>query len=149
MVQQQTLRRTVSCSGIGLHSGRKVMLRLKPAPANHGIRFRRTDLGGTEVCASINNLAGVQYATSISSGSASIDTVEHLLAALSSLSIDNVSIELDRGEVPIMDGSAAPFVYLINEAGIKRLPTARRYAKLHRHLSLSRGDKRIDLYPAD
>jgi UDP-3-O-[3-hydroxymyristoyl] N-acetylglucosamine deacetylase len=149
MIQQRTLRRTVSCAGIGLHSGRKVVLRLKPAPANHGIRFYRTDLGGTEVCASVGNLAGVQYATSIAKGRASIDTVEHLLAALSSLSIDNVSIELDHSEVPIMDGSAAPFVYLINEAGTKRLSASRRYAKFHRHLSLSWGNKRIDLYPSD
>ncbi len=149
MIQQRTLRRTVSCAGIGLHSGTKVTLRLKPAPADHGIRFRRVDLDAPEIPASVDHLAGIQYATSLARDRASVDTVEHLLATLSSLGIDNVSIELDHAEVPIMDGSAAPFVYLINEAGTKRLPAARRYVKLYRHIALAWGDKRIDLYPAE
>ncbi|MGE5360446.1 MAG: UDP-3-O-acyl-N-acetylglucosamine deacetylase [Bacteroidales bacterium] len=146
---QRTLRRPTKCAGIGLHSGRKVTLALKPAPADYGIRFRRGDLGGLEIPATIDNLAGIQYATGLSRDRASVETVEHLLAALSSLAIDNVVVELDHAEVPLMDGSAAPFVYLIQEAGVKTLPQRRRYLKVLRPISLSRGDKRIALYPSD
>jgi UDP-3-O-[3-hydroxymyristoyl] N-acetylglucosamine deacetylase len=146
---QRTLRRPTYCAGIGLHSGTKVTLSLKPAPANFGIRFRRTDLGGLEIPANVDNLAGIQYATGLCCDQASVETVEHLLAALVSLGIDNVIVELDHPEVPIMDGSAAPFVYLISEAGVRTLPVPRRYLKVLRPVSLSRGDKRIALYPAD
>ncbi len=146
---QRTLRRPAPCAGIGLHSGRKVTLLLKPAPANFGVRFCRTDLGGVEIPAVVDNVAGIQYATGLCCEQASVETVEHLLAALASLGIDNVLIELDHAEVPIMDGSAAPFVYLINEAGIRTLPVARRYMKILRPIALSRGDKRIALYPSD
>ena len=146
---QQTLRRSISCTGIGLHSGNKVTLSLKPAPADFGIRFRRTDLGGAEIPATVQHLAGINYATGLSRDTGSVDTVEHLLAALSSLGIDNVVVELNHPEVPIMDGSAAPWVYLINEAGVKRLGLPRRYMKVLRPMSLSRGDKRIAIYPSD
>jgi UDP-3-O-[3-hydroxymyristoyl] N-acetylglucosamine deacetylase len=146
---QQTLRRSISCTGIGLHSGNKVTLSLKPAPADFGIRFRRTDLGGAEIPATVQHLAGINYATGLSRDTGSVETVEHLLAALSSLGIDNVVVELNHPEVPIMDGSAAPWVYLINEAGVKRLGSPRRYLKVLRPMSLSRGDKRIAIYPSD
>jgi UDP-3-O-[3-hydroxymyristoyl] N-acetylglucosamine deacetylase len=146
---QRTLRRPVSCTGIGLHSGNKVGLSLRPAPADTGIRFRRTDRDNLEIHATIANLAAVQYATGLSTSGASVDTVEHLMAALMSLGIDNVIVELDHPEVPIMDGSGAPFVYLIHEAGIKRLTAPRRYLKVVRPIALSRGDKRIALYPSD
>src|ERR687891_1404706 len=138
---QQTLRRPISCTGIGLHSGNKVTLSLKPAPADFGIRFRRTDLGGAEIPATVQHLAGINYATGLSRDTGSVETVEHLLAALSSLGIDNVVVELNHPEVPIMDGSAAPWVYMINEAGVKRLASPRRCLKLLRPISLSRGDK--------
>lgn len=146
---QRTLRRPTYCAGIGLHSGIKVTLSLKPAPANFGIRFRRTDLGGLEIPATVDNLAGIQYATGLCSNQASVETVEHLLAALVSLGVDNVIVELNHPEVPIMDGSASPFVYLISEAGVRTLPVPRRYLKVLRPVSLSRGDKRIALYPSD
>lgn len=146
---QRTLRRAQYCTGIGLHSGSKVTLALKPAPANSGVRFRRTDLGGLEIPATVDNLAGKQYATGLCCDQASVETVEHLLAALASLGVDNVIVELNHPEVPIMDGSAAPFVYLINEAGVRTLPVARRYMKILRPVTLSRGDKRIALYPSD
>ena len=149
MDAQRTLRRPVSCAGIGLHSGNKVTLSLKPAPAGFGVRFRRTDLGGLEIPAAVGNLAGMQYATGLSRDRASVDTVEHLLAALVSLGIDNVAVELDHAEVPIMDGSAAPFVYLVQEAGVRPLPALRQYLKITRPISLSRGDKRVALYPSD
>ncbi len=149
MDSQRTLRRQVSCAGIGLHSGNKVTLTLRPAPANSGIRFRRTDLGGLEIEATIGNLAGIQYATGLAQNEGSVETVEHLLAALASLGIDNVVVELNYPEVPIMDGSAAPFVYLIHEAGIRDLGVPRRFLRVTRPIELARGDKRIALYPSD
>src|ERR671914_3136537 len=138
MSAQRTLRRSISCTGIGLHSGNKVTLSLKPAPADFGIRFRRTDLGGVEIPATVQHLAGINYATGLSRDAGSVDTVEHLLAALVSLGVDNVVVELNHPEVPIMDGSAAPWIYLIHEAGLRRLPAPRRYMKVVRPISLSR-----------
>ena len=149
MNAQRTLRRTVACAGIGLHSGNKVALTLRPAPADYGIRFQRADLGGQEIPATVTNLAGIRYATGLACDDASVETVEHLLAALMSLGVDNVLVELNDPEVPIMDGSAAPFIYLIHEAGVKRLAKPRQYLKVNRPISLSRGDKRIALYPSD
>ena len=92
---------------------------------------------------------GIQLATGLSRNEVAVETVEHLLAALTSVGVDNVLVELNSPEVPIMDGSAAPFIYLIHEAGIKRLPAARRYLKILKPLSLTRGDKRIAVYPSD
>jgi UDP-3-O-[3-hydroxymyristoyl] N-acetylglucosamine deacetylase len=149
MTAQRTLRRAISCAGIGLHSGRKVTLSLKPAPADFGIRFRRADLGGVEVPARAHHVGGFNYATGLSRDAARVETVEHLLSALVSLGIDNATVELNSPEVPIMDGSAAPFVYLIQEAGVKRLDAPRRYLKVQRPISLTRGDKRIAIYPSD
>ena len=149
MEAQRTLRRPISCVGIGLHSGCKVNLSLKPAPPDHGIRFRRTDIGNVEVPATVSNLAGIQLATGLSRDQVSVETVEHLLSALVSLGVDNVIVELNSPEVPIMDGSAAPFVYLIQEAGIKQQQKSRKFLKIVRPIALSRGDKRIAIYPSD
>ena len=99
--------------------------------------------------ATVHHLAGIQLATGLASNDVAVETVEHLLAALVSMNIDNVLIELNSPEVPIMDGSAAPFIYLIQEAGIKTLQTPRQYLKIVRPISMSRGDKRIALYPSD
>jgi UDP-3-O-[3-hydroxymyristoyl] N-acetylglucosamine deacetylase len=149
MHSQRTIRRPISCAGIGLHSGKKVTLSLRPAAADSGIRFRRADLGGLEVPATVQHVGGINYATGLTRDAVKVDTVEHLLAALVALGIDNVVVELNSPEVPIMDGSAAPFIYLIHEAGVKQLGAARRYLKVLRPMSLSRGDKRIALYPSD
>jgi len=149
MSAQRTLRRSVSCTGIGLHSGNKVTLSLKPAAADSGIRFQRADLGGLEIPAVVTHLGGIQYQTGLTREAVSVETVEHLLAALTALGIDNAIVELNSPEVPIMDGSAAPFVYLVNEAGVKRLQAPRRYLKVLRPISLTQGDKRIALYPSD
>src|SRR4029079_195566 len=149
MSAQRTLRRSVSCTGIGLHSGNKVTLSLKPSAADYGVRFQRADLGGLEIPATVTHLGGIQYQTGLTREAVSVETVEHLLAALTALGIDNVIVELNSPEVPIMDGSAAPFVYLVNEAGVKRLPAPRRYLKALRPISLTQGDKRIALYPSD
>src|SRR5215831_4416187 len=149
MEAQRTLRRSVSCVGIGLHSGCKVTLSLKPAPTDHGIRFRRTDLNDFELPATVRHLAEFQLATGLARDQVSVETVEHLLAALVSMGVDNVVVELNSPEVPIMDGSAAPFIYLIQEAGIKRQAKPRRYLKILRPIALSRGDKRIAIYPSE
>jgi UDP-3-O-[3-hydroxymyristoyl] N-acetylglucosamine deacetylase len=97
----------------------------------------------------VHNLAGIQLATGLARDQVSVETVEHLLAALVSMGIDNVVVELNSPEVPIMDGSAAPFIYLIQEAGVKRQQARRKYLKIVRPIALSRGDKRIALYPSD
>jgi len=149
MSAQRTIRRAISCAGIGLHSGRKVTLSLKPAPAGAGIRFCRSDIGTLQVPATVEHVGGINYATALTRDAVRVDTVEHLLAAFVGLGIDNVVVELNSPEVPIMDGSAAPFVYLIQEAGVKDLAEQRRYLKVLRPMSLTRGDKRIALYPSD
>jgi len=133
-----------------LHSGQKVNVVLRPAPADSGIRFRRMDLGGKEIPALATNLGGgQQLQTGLVAGDASVGTVEHLLAALRSLGIDNACVELSQREVPIMDGSSAPWVYLIQDAGVKELPAARKTVQILRTIQVQQGDKRIALYPAD
>jgi UDP-3-O-[3-hydroxymyristoyl] N-acetylglucosamine deacetylase len=150
MAAQRTLRRSVTCAGIGLHSGHKVTLSLKPAPADSGIRFQRTDLAGSEIPAHVSHLSGrQQLQTGLVSDKASVDTVEHLLAALRSLGVDNVTVELNHPEVPIMDGSAAPWVYLIQDAGIKELAAPRHTIRVRKTIQVQDGDKRIALFPAD
>ena len=149
MKAQRTLRRSITRDGIGLHSGKNVTLSLKPAAPDAGIRFRRRDLGGLEVPATVQHVGGINYATGLTRDAVKVDTVEHLLAALVSLGIDNVVVELDSPEVPIMDGSATPFINMIQQAGIRQLGATRRYLKVLRPLSLSRGEKSIALYPSD
>jgi len=149
MDAQRTLRRPIACAGIGLHSGRKVTLSLKPAPAGFGVRFRRTDLSGLEIPATAPHVGGISYATTLTREGATVDTVEHLLAAVVSSGIDNLLVELNTPEVPIMDGSSAPFIYLIQEAGVRRLSAARQYLKVLRPITLADGDKHIAVYPAD
>lgn len=150
MASQRTLRRTVHCAGIGLHSGQKVTMALMPAPVDSGIRFRRADLGGIEIPAHVSHLSGrQQLQTGLGAGQASVETVEHLLAALRALGIDNVCVELNHREVPIMDGSAAPWVYLIQDAGVKTQAAPRKTIQVLRPIQLQQGDKRIALYPAD
>ena len=148
MTFQRTLRRQVACAGIGLHSGHKVTLTLKPAAADTGIRFRRSDLG-IEIPASVAHVSGTNHATGLSHNGAVVETVEHLLAAITCMGVDNAVVELDHREVPVMDGSSAPFVYLIQEAGLRTLATPRRYLKVLRPITLSRGDKLMSLYPSD
>lgn len=148
MDAQRTLRRQISCAGIGLHSGNKVTLTLKPAAADTGIRFRRSDLGA-EIRAHVGEVSNIQYATVLGHNGATVETVEHLLAALVSVGVDNALVELTHNEVPIMDGSAAPFLYLVHEAGVKRLSTPRRYIKVLRPVQIAHGDKRIAVYPSD
>jgi UDP-3-O-[3-hydroxymyristoyl] N-acetylglucosamine deacetylase len=148
MDAQRTLRRQISCAGIGLHSGNKVTLTLRPAPADTGIVFRRIDVG-VEIPATVKHVSTVHYATVLGRNGATVETVEHLLAALVSVGIDNIIVELTHNEVPIMDGSAAPFLFLVQEAGIKRLAAPRRFLKVLRPLQVTHSDKRIAIYPSD
>ena len=121
---------------------------LKPAPADTGIIFRRTDVG-IEIPATVKHVSAVHYATVLGKGGATVETVEHLLAALVSVGIDNIVVELTHNEVPIMDGSSAPFLFLIHEAGVKRLSAPRKYLKILRPVQIANGDKRIAIYPSD
>ncbi|MBL8135434.1 MAG: UDP-3-O-acyl-N-acetylglucosamine deacetylase [Acidobacteria bacterium] len=148
MAFQQTLRRQVSCAGIGLHSGSKVSLTLKPAPAGTGVVFRRADLG-VDIPATVDHVTAINLATVLGKDGATVETVEHLLAALVSAGVDNVIIELTQREVPIMDGSSAPFLFLIQEAGLKKQSAARGYLKVLRPVSVASGDKHIAIYPSD
>jgi UDP-3-O-[3-hydroxymyristoyl] N-acetylglucosamine deacetylase len=148
MSYRRTLRRSVGCTGIGLHSGKPVRLELKPAPAEHGIRFRRSDVG-VEIPATLENLGGLDHATRLVRDGVCVDTVEHLLSALFALGVDDALVEVDGPEVPVLDGSAAPFVILIHEAGLRPLPLTRRHLKVLRPVEVVRGSKWIRVSPAD
>jgi UDP-3-O-[3-hydroxymyristoyl] N-acetylglucosamine deacetylase len=147
--QQHTLASAVSLSGIGLHTGVTVNLRLCPAPANTGIIFKRTDLNGYIIEAQSRNVARVSYATSLMKKGVLISTTEHLLSALAGLGVDNAMVEIDNLEIPIVDGSALPFVKLIRQAGLRSQRARRAYAKILKPVELAEGAKRIAVYPAD
>jgi UDP-3-O-[3-hydroxymyristoyl] N-acetylglucosamine deacetylase len=149
MQKQKTLKEEAGCVGVGLHSGRRAKLVLKPAPADHGIVFRRTDAGGIEIPATAEYLSHINHATCLAKGGVRIETIEHLLAALHALGVDNVEIELDGPEVPIMDGSAAPFIYLIHEAGIRSLAASRSAIGLSRPVSVGGDGRFVAAYPSD
>ncbi len=148
MGYRRTLRREVACTGIGLHTGRPVRLRLRPAPAEHGIRFRRTDVGVT-IPATLAHIGAQDHATTLRHDGVSIGTVEHLLAALSGLGVDDVLVEVDGPEVPVLDGSAAPFVILLHEAGLRPLAVPRLYLKVLKPVEAVRGAKSARLLPCD
>jgi UDP-3-O-[3-hydroxymyristoyl] N-acetylglucosamine deacetylase len=149
LTHEQTIRAAVSCSGIGLHGGAPVNLRILPAPAGTGIVFHRTDLDGFAIEASGRNVARVSYATSLMKKGVLISTTEHLLSAFIGAGIDNAIVELDNLELPILDGSARPFVEMIQKAGIRKLRKARTYLRIVRDIELREGDKFIAVYPAD
>jgi UDP-3-O-[3-hydroxymyristoyl] N-acetylglucosamine deacetylase len=148
MAYRRTLRREVACTGIGLHSGRPVRLRLLPAPAGHGVRFARTDVG-VEVPATLANIGGQDHATTLRCSGVSIGTVEHLLAALAGLGVDDARVEVDGPEVPVLDGSAAPFVILLHEAGLRPLAAPRLHLKVKKPVEVVHGAKSVRLSPAD
>jgi UDP-3-O-[3-hydroxymyristoyl] N-acetylglucosamine deacetylase len=146
---EQTIRAAVECAGIGLHSGALVKLRILPAAAGSGIVFRRVDLDGFEVEAISRNVARVSYATSLMKKSVLISTTEHLLSAFIGTGIDNAIVELDNLELPILDGSARPFVDLIHEAGIRKQRRPRTYLRIRQALELREGNKFIAVYPSE
>jgi UDP-3-O-[3-hydroxymyristoyl] N-acetylglucosamine deacetylase len=139
----------VECAGVGLHSGAPVHLRILPAPAGSGIVFRRVDLDGFEVEAISRNVARVSYATSLMKKGVLISTTEHLLSAFIGTGIDNAIVELDNLELPILDGSARPFVELIQQAGIRKQRRPRSYLRIRHALEMRDGNKFIAVYPAD
>jgi len=147
MIAQRTLEHAIRCSGIGLHSGRKIELVLHPARANSGITFVRSDLG-VEIPARSDRVTDTRLCTTIGVGDAHISTVEHLLSALAGLGVDNARIEVNGAEVPIMDGSSAPFVFLIQCAGIREQSAAKKVLRILKRVEISQGDKRCALYPA-
>ncbi|MGL9759905.1 MAG: UDP-3-O-acyl-N-acetylglucosamine deacetylase [Symbiopectobacterium sp.] len=149
MIKKRTLKRIVQATGVGLHTGKKVTLTMRPAPANTGVIYRRTDLNppvdfpadarsvrDTMLCTCLVNDHGVR-----------ISTVEHLNAALAGLGIDNVVIDVDAPEVPIMDGSASPFVYLLLDAGIEELSCAKKFVRIKQPVRVEDGDKWAELIP--
>ncbi len=139
----------MSCEDVGLHSGAPVHLRLVPASPGCGIVFRRTDLDGFQVEANSHNVARVSYATSLMKKGVLISTTEHLLSAFVGTGIDNAIVELDNLELPILDGSARPFVEMILRAGIRKQRRPRTYLRIKRKLELREGNKFIAVYPGD
>jgi UDP-3-O-[3-hydroxymyristoyl] N-acetylglucosamine deacetylase len=146
---ETTICRPVECRGVGLHSGVPVRMRLAPAPPATGIVFRRVDLDGFEVPASWRYVERVSYATSLMRQGVLISTTEHLLSTFYSMGLDNVYVELDNLEVPILDGSARPFVEMLHEAGIRTTRRRRRYLRIVRPVSHEVPGKRISIRPAD
>jgi UDP-3-O-[3-hydroxymyristoyl] N-acetylglucosamine deacetylase len=145
---QTTLIRPIEIEGAGLHTAVHCRLALLPAPADTGIVFRRTDLDNFEIEAHVRNVARVSYATSLMKQSVLLSTTEHLLAALYSCGIDNVYVELDALELPILDGSSRPFIDLLAQAGTRKLRRRRRYIRVLKPLECNDGDRRIGIYPA-
>jgi len=147
MLNRQTLAREVPIEGISLHGGENVRMRLAPAKAGAGIVFIRTDLGGAEIPATLDHAGPSFYATVIEAGDARVSTIEHLMAALYALQVDDARIEIDGAEVPILDGSSKPFVDAILSAGRVELDMPRQYMTLTRPVVVVRDDKRIAAYP--
>jgi UDP-3-O-[3-hydroxymyristoyl] N-acetylglucosamine deacetylase len=149
LIHQTTLAAPVGTSGIGLHTAVTVNLRLLPAPPNTGYVFIRTDLGGFEIPATVESVAHCSYATTLMRTGVMLSTVEHLLAALRGANVDNVFIEVDNLELPIMDGSAEAFTEMIESAGIVEQPQARRALRIRERVTIEQGARRISIEPSD
>jgi UDP-3-O-[3-hydroxymyristoyl] N-acetylglucosamine deacetylase len=148
MIRQRTLKNTIRATGVGLHSGEKVYLTLKPAPVDHGIVFRRVDLEPiVDIQAKATNVGETTMSTTLVQDGVRVDTVEHLLSAMAGLGIDNAIVELSAQEVPIMDGSAGPFVFLIQSAGIAEQSKAKRFIRIKKKVEVREGDKVASFVP--
>nr|WP_237737488.1 UDP-3-O-acyl-N-acetylglucosamine deacetylase [Proteus mirabilis] len=149
MIKQRTLKRIVQATGVGLHTGKKVTLTMRPAPANTGVIYRRTDLNPpVDFPADAKSVRDTMLCTCLVNGDdVRISTVEHLNAALAGLGIDNIVIEVDAPEIPIMDGSAAPFVFLLLDAGIEELRTAKKFIRIKETVRVEDGDKWAEMRP--
>ena len=148
MLRQRTLQESIRSTGVGLHSGNKVTMQLSPAPVDTGIVFRRIDLSPIrDIPARADQVDETDLSTSLGRGDFQVTTVEHLLSALCGLGIDNAFIEIDSPEVPIMDGSAGPFVYLLQTAGVQEQSAAKRFIRVTREITVSDGDKVATLRP--
>ncbi len=146
---EHTIAAEVGFAGVGLHSGAPVGMRLVPAPAGSGVVFRRTDLEDFEIPANGRNVAKVSYATSLMRGSVLISTTEHLLSALVGCGVDNVIIEVDNLEVPILDGSALPYVEAFERVGLKQQRRRREYLRVLKPVEVRDGSKFIGVYPGE
>ena len=150
MIKQRTLKNVIRATGVGLHTGKKVYLTLRPAPADTGIIFRRIDLDPVvEIKASPENVGDTSLSTSLVSGDTRISTVEHLLSAMAGLGIDNAIVDLSAPEVPIMDGSAGPFVFLIQSAGIEEQNAPKRFIRILKAIQVEDEDKWARFEPFD
>ncbi|WP_198266311.1 UDP-3-O-acyl-N-acetylglucosamine deacetylase [sulfur-oxidizing endosymbiont of Gigantopelta aegis] len=148
MIKQLTLKNSIKATGVGLHSGEKVYLTLRPAPVNTGIIFRRIDLETpVEIPARAKNVGDTTLSTTLVKDGVRISTVEHLLSAMAGMGIDNAYIDLSAPEVPIMDGSAGPFVFLLQSAGIVEQPAAKRFIRIKRNVMVEEGDKWVRFEP--
>jgi len=149
MLNQRTLKNSIRASGIGLHTGKKILMTLRPAPPDTGIVFRRTDLDDpVDIPAHAENVGDTMLGTTLHKGETKISTVEHLLSALAGLGIDNALVEVSAAEVPIMDGSAGPFVFLLQSAGVEEQKAPKRFIRILEPLQVADGDKwaRFDPY---
>ena len=150
MLKQRTLRNVIRATGVGLHTGEKVDLTLRPAAPDTGIRFRRVDLDQpVEIRATPFNVGDTRLSTSLVEGDVKVSTVEHLLAAFAGLGIDNAYVDLNGTEVPIMDGSAAPFVFLLQSAGVEEQSRPKRFIRIKRPIEVRDGDKVAKFLPYD
>ena len=147
MLKQRTLSSKINASGVGLHTGKKISLTLKPSPVNTGIIFKRTDIESEPIKASLENVFDTRLSTSLSNDQIKISTVEHLLSALAGIGIDNALVELDGPEVPIMDGSARPFVFMIQSAGIQEQIEAKKFIKIKKTIEVKQDEKWAKIEP--
>ena len=150
MIRQRTLKNVIRATGVGLHTGEKIYLTLRPAPVDTGIIFCRVDLDEPVLIpARSENVGDTRLSTTLTRGDVRISTVEHLLSAMAGLGIDNAYIDLSAAEVPIMDGSAGPFVFLIQSAGIEEQNAPKRFIRIKRPVTVEDGDKRAGFEPFD
>lgn len=150
MIKQRTLKNVIRATGVGLHTGNKVFLTLRPAEPDSGIVFRRTDLDPpVEIPARAEFVGDTRLSTSLSRGGKNIATVEHLLSAFAGLGIDNACVDVSAAEVPIMDGSAGPFVFLIQSAGFEEQPASKRFIRIKQRIEVEDGDKHAWFEPFD
>ena len=148
--KQKTLKEKVGCTGIGLHTGKKIRLNIRPARIDTGIKFIRTDLAGRPtIKAHFDNVIDTTLATTIGNKKCRVSTIEHLMATFFGLGIDNAVVELDGPEVPIMDGSAAPFVFLIKSAGIREQNKPKHFIVIKKPFKMDEGDRSVFIYPSN
>ncbi|TDO99054.1 UDP-3-O-acyl-N-acetylglucosamine deacetylase [Marinomonas balearica] len=148
MVRQRTLKNIIRATGVGLHSGEKVYLTLKPAPANTGIVFVRTDLEPPlEIVGDARAVGSTNFATALCSGDVKISTVEHLMSAMAGLGVDNAYVEVSASEIPLMDGSASPFVFLLQSAGLEEQDAPKKFIRITKPIRVDEGDKYAILEP--
>ena len=150
MIRQRTLKNSISATGVGLHTGTKVYLTLRPAAANTGVVFRRVDFSEpVEIKACAQNVGETTLSTTLVEDGVRVSTVEHLLSAMAGLGVDNAYVDLSAAEVPIMDGSAGPFVFLIQSAGVEEQNAPKRFIRILRTVSVRDGDKTARFEPFD